>query len=160
MNLLKNMISTNYSYRSKDVEIDTIVLHATGPGSVQAIINTFENPEEKKSAHYLVGKNGGVVQFVDEKNKAWHCGESSWNGKEHVNDFSIGIEILNNGEEYPPIQINAVADLVADIMKRYRSMGMADIVGHCDVAVPPGRKVDPGKHFPWSDFRAKVRAKI
>lgn len=44
-------------------------------------------------------------------------------------------------------QIQAIGELVQDLIKRYSQADPTNIVGHADVA--PGRKVDPGAKFPW-----------
>jgi len=92
---------------------------------------------------------------VDEKNIAWHAGESEWKGQKGVNTFSIGIELVNANDgkmPYPQEQIDACAALVVPICKD-NSISIADVVGHCDIA--PGRKTDPAG-FPWEDFKLKL----
>lgn len=51
----------------------------------------------KASAHYVIDRDGSVVQMVMDENRAWHAGVSSLNGIKNVNDFSIGIELVNWG---------------------------------------------------------------
>lgn len=109
------------------------------------------NPASKVSCHYLVDDNGTIVQMVDEDQRAWHAGVSSWRGEIDINSTSIGIEIQNQGHAagcpaFPAIQMQRVAALCADIMKRHR-LGFDQVVAHSDIA--PGRKVDPGEAFDW-----------
>ena len=47
----------------------------------------------KVSAHFLIERTGILKQFVSTEDRAWHAGESSFNGKDNCNDFSIGIEL-------------------------------------------------------------------
>jgi len=100
------------------------------------------------SAHFLVRRNGELIQFVECSRRAWHAGVSSWRGRERCNDFSIGIE-LEGGDARPfaPSQYHVLARLVDRICARYP---IGDIVGHSDIA--PGRKTDPGPHFDWLRF--------
>ncbi len=97
------------------------------------------------SAHFLVRRDGGLIQFVPCGQRAWHAGASSWKGRHRCNDFSVGIE-LEGGDEHPfeAVQYAVLARLIAALRRRYP---IADIAGHADVA--PGRKTDPGPHFDW-----------
>ena len=120
--------------------------------------------EDDVSAHYLIPqkpeiKNGRpiIFQLVDENNRAWHAGASSWNGRNNLNDTSIGVEIVNPGYRderlgyrllYPfnEAQVIAIAALAKDIIHRYQ-ISPDNVLGHSDIA--PLRKEDPGKLFPW-----------
>ena len=98
------------------------------------------------SAHFLVRRNGDLLQFVPTVRRAWHAGVSSWQGRERCNDFSIGIELEGcNVLPFEPAQYACVGALLDAIRHRHP---VADVVGHSDVA--PGRKTDPGTCFDWS----------
>ncbi|VAV83689.1 1,6-anhydro-N-acetylmuramyl-L-alanine amidase [hydrothermal vent metagenome] len=90
------IICPHYSSR-KGEPVDMIVIHYTASGSLDGTTSWFQGPESKVSAHYLVGKDGSVVQMVKEADKAWHAGTSEWMGRSNCNVFSIGIEIINWG---------------------------------------------------------------
>lgn len=60
-------------------------------------VTWFENPKAKASAHFVVERDGIVTQCVATNRKAWHAGKSIWKGRSGLNDFSIGIEIVNPG---------------------------------------------------------------
>lgn len=113
-----------------------------------------DTPLGRVSSHYLVETDGRVFALVAEDKRAWHAGVSHWAGTDGVNARSIGIEIVNGGHDfglppYPRPQIAAVIALVADIRQRW-SIPPARVVGHSDIA--PGRKLDPGEHFPWEQL--------
>ena len=128
-------------------EPSLVVLHYTTNDDAETAIRTLTNPQREVSAHYLIGRDGRIVQLVDEDRRAWHAGASYWRGTRDVNSASIGIELDNNGNEpFPAPQIDALLALLADLRKRY-GIPAANVVGHSDVA--PGRKVDPGPRFPW-----------
>ena len=79
-----------------------IVLHDTaGRLDGNTSVSWFQNPAAKASAHLVVHRNGNVTQMVKFNDKAWHAGTSSLNGRKGVNDFSIGIEIVNPGKLEP-----------------------------------------------------------
>ena len=77
--------------------IDTVVLHYTATGSLEETIRIFRKEAIGPSSHYVVGKDGLIIQMVDIEKKAWHAGESEFQGRGDVNDFSIGIELVNWG---------------------------------------------------------------
>ena len=104
------------------------------------------------SAHFFVRRTGEVVQFVPCGRRAWHAGESTWNGRPRCNDFSIGVELEGTDTvPYADVQYQRLADLVTALRRRYP---IADLAGHSDVA--PARKTDPGPAFEWPRLRALV----
>ena len=105
------------------------------------------------SAHFLIRRDGELVQFVPCSKRAWHAGESAWKGRARCNDFSVGIELEGTGEiAYTDAQYEKLAALTRALQSRYR---IADIAGHSDIA--PGRKHDPGPSFDWARYRALLR---
>ncbi len=100
------------------------------------------------SAHLLIRRDGGLVQFVPFTERAWHAGESSFRGRAQCNDFSIGIEL--EGEDriaYDDRQYDVLSAVVQAACCAYPHISARQLVGHCDVA--PGRKGDPGPAFDW-----------
>lgn len=87
--------SPNYNQRNK--AIDAIVIHFTSSGNLEGTIAWFQNPAAKASAHYVIDRDGSIVQMVKDEDRAWHAGKSSLYGRNNVNDFSIGIELVNWG---------------------------------------------------------------
>ena len=97
------------------------------------------------SAHFLIRRDGALVQFVPCGRRAWHAGESAWRGRRRCNDFSIGIELEGADDiAYAPAQYATLGRLIRALRRRYP---IADVVGHSDIA--PGRKTDPGGAFDW-----------
>jgi len=146
--------SPNQSLR-KGPRIDMVVIHATASDSFEGALAWMLNPKSQVSAHYLIGKDGKVVQLVKESKKAWHAGKSDWKGDPDCNNFSIGIELVNKNDgldEYPDIQIITLAKLVANIQGFFKAITDDRIVGHDQIA--PSRKTDPGRIFPWVQFGA------
>ncbi len=108
------------------------------------------------SAHFLVRRDGALVQFVSCNERAWHAGASQWQGRERCNDFSIGIELEGTDDlPYEDAQYATLAALLAALKRRYPALAAA--VGHSDVA--PGRKTDPGPHFDWARLAALAGAR-
>jgi AmpD protein len=108
--------------------------------------------ELKASAHFLVRRDGEVIQFVPCVKRAWHAGESSWKGRTRCNDFSIGIEVEGDGEApFMPAQYRRLAAVTRVLLARYP---ITEIVGHSDIA--PARKVDPGPQFDWARYRTMI----
>jgi N-acetylmuramoyl-L-alanine amidase len=133
-------------------EPNIVVIHHTGSATLERALASLRNPARSVSSHYLVGKDGTVVQLVDERRRAWHAGLSYWGGDTDLNSSSIGIELVNTGDEpFPEAQIEALLKLLADLKARYK-IPTANFVGHGDVA--PGRKTDPSAYFPWRRLAA------
>jgi AmpD protein len=97
------------------------------------------------SAHFLIRRDGALLQFVPVDKRAWHAGASSWHGRQGCNDFSVGIELEGTDTTpYTAAQYMILARLLKALARRHR---IGQVVGHCDVA--PGRKTDPGPAFDW-----------
>jgi len=90
------IIGPHYDSRA-EAAIDMVVIHYTGSGTLAGTVRWFQDPASRVSAHYLVGKDGSIVQMVREGERAWHAGESLWKGRSNCNRFSIGIEVINWG---------------------------------------------------------------
>lgn len=100
------------------------------------------------SAHFLVRRDGRVVQFVSADQRAWHAGVSTFDGRENCNAFSVGIEV--EGSDFVPFapeQYEALVTLARALLVRYP---VSAIMGHEHIA--PGRKTDPGPCFDWPKF--------
>jgi N-acetylmuramoyl-L-alanine amidase len=141
--------STNFSERKSP--IDMLVFHYTDMESTKAALSWMTNPAAEVSSHYLIDEVGEIYQLVEEEKKAWHAGESFWQGDTNLNNYSIGIELSNPGhshgyQPFPEAQITALVTLSRDIQKRW-SIPISRILGHSDIA--PRRKQDPGHLFPW-----------
>jgi len=137
--------SPNYNDRPFYTKVDCIVLHSTAQPRFPDTIKRFEDPMTKVSAHFVVDRDGTVVQMVSLDKRAWHAGVSRLDGVDGVNDFSIGIEMtnLNDGKDpYPEAQYKAVAEIIRRCREHY-NIPDSRIVSHALVALPPGRKTDP-----------------
>jgi AmpD protein len=155
--------SPNHDARPPGTEISLVVLHSISlpPGEYggEAIERLFTNcldPQAhpyfreicglKVSAHFLVRRDGSVIQFVPVERRAWHAGASSWRGRGRCNDFSVGIELEGSEEEaFEPAQYASLTSLIRQLR---HTLPIRDIAAHSDVA--PGRKTDPGAHFDWA----------
>jgi N-acetylmuramoyl-L-alanine amidase len=149
-----------YTAKGQSSRVRFLVLHYTVSNRADSIrILT----QQEVSAHYLVTDDPVPVIYnlVDEKNAAWHAGNSSWKNFTQLNNSSIGIEIVNpgytdtpNGRVYAPFpqsQIDALIPLVRDIVTRHH-IAPENVLGHADIA--PLRKQDPGPMFPWRQLAA------
>lgn len=139
------------------VDFGTSVKLLSGDGGVSAhYLVPFPTDETYIAAGFHETR---IFSLVDENDRAWHAGVSSWTGRTNINDSSIGIEIVNlasddNGvfrfPEFNKDQIAAVKQLAKNIIQRYPDMTPTSIVAHSDIA--PGRKSDPGPMFPWREL--------
>ena len=105
------------------------------------------------SAHFVIRRDGEVLQFVSCDARAWHAGASSWRGRGNCNDWSVGIELEGlEGTLFEPVQYEQLARLLRAVSRRYP---VDEVVGHEHVA--PGRKHDPGAGFDWCTLRRLLR---
>jgi N-acetylmuramoyl-L-alanine amidase len=131
---------------------DMLLLHYTGMESAEAALDCLTRQESGVSCHYFVDEDGRIAQLVAEEQRAWHAGQSLWDGETDINSCSIGIEIHNSGHDFdypdfPEAQMRAVEALCRDILSRH-AIPPARVLAHSDVA--PGRKRDPGEKFDWA----------
>ena len=160
--------SPNFDVRPNH-EISIIVIHNIslppnqygGNGIIELFTNVL-NPNKhpyyaeiytrKVSSHFLIRRDGSLIQFVSCLNRAWHAGVSNWQGRERCNDFSVGIELEGSDfDAFEPTQYLTLKNLLDSLMSRY---AIQSIVGHSDIA--PGRKTDPGPYFDWSKISKKL----
>jgi len=124
-----------------------VIIHHTAQNSIAQTIRTFQVPHSKVSAHYVIGRDGRIVQMLNDYDRAWHAGKSKWGSVTDINSSSIGIELDNNGREsFPDVQINALLSLL-DTLKTKYYIPQLNFIGHADIA--PSRKDDPNITFPW-----------
>ena len=104
------------------------------------------------SAHFVIRRDGELLQFVSCDKRAWHAGSSTWRGRENCNDYSVGVELEGlEGDVFEVAQYRQLARLGAALARRYP---IADVAGHEHVAA--GRKADPGPSFDWPRLRRLV----
>ena len=124
-----------------------VIIHHTAQTAIEQTIRTFTMTKTKVSAHYVVGRDGKVVQMLNDYLRAWHAGSGSWGKITDVNSCSIGIELDNNGKEpFAEEQIVSLMSLLNKLKRQY-NIPTENILGHSDIA--PTRKVDPVTYFPW-----------
>ncbi len=157
--------SPNCDERPSGNEISLLVIHNismppdefTGNGVIELFTNQL-NPDVsyyetirdlRVSAHFFVRRNGGIIQFVPCGMRAWHAGESCWNGRTCCNDFSIGVEM--EGSDTIPFTDSQYVALVTLTIELSKVYPITDITGHSDIA--PKRKTDPGPYFNWNQYR-------
>ena len=103
------------------------------------------------SSHFVIRRDGELLQFVSTLERAWHAGRSSWRGRDNCNDYSIGIELEGlEGERFEAAQYARLAVLLRALASEHPAL--VDVAGHEHVA--PGRKLDPGPGFDWARLRA------
>ena len=131
--------------------IKFIIIHYTGMKKESAAIKRLQDPKSKVSSHYLIKRNGEIINLVPDLFEAWHAGISSWKHFKSLNKNSIGIEITNPGHQhgykkFSKKQIFSLQKLLKILIKKYK-IKKNYVLGHSDIS--PGRKKDPGEKFPW-----------
>ena len=98
------------------------------------------------SSHFLIRRDGALLQFVPLQRRAWHAGVSRWRGRGRCNDYSVGIELEGTDDgEFAAAQYGCVLKL---LRKLQAVLPLREVAGHSDIA--PGRKSDPGTRFDWA----------
>lgn len=168
----RHVPSPNYNARPADTEVDLLVIHniSLPPGKFGGsyIEALFTNDLDcgrpafadlqglQVSAHFLIRRHGELVQFVSCLDRAWHAGESCFDGRDNCNDFSIGVELEGTDTvPYTRFQYRKLAALTRVLQRRFTSLSHDRIVGHSDIA--PGRKTDPGPAFDWAHYRGLLQ---
>lgn len=135
--------------------VQYVVVHYTSSDLTQSLKTLTQG---QVSSHYVIGdqKKPLVYQLVSETQRAWHAGDSQWQGRTWLNGNSIGIELVHPGYRdidgqrhwypYSEAQIEKLIALLQDIKARHQ-LPVDAVIGHSDIA--PQRKVDPGPLFPW-----------
>ena len=154
--------SPNCDDRPSGMAVELVVVHNIslppndfgGPGIGDLFLNRLDSSAHpyytgiaqlRVSAHFLLRRDGAIIQFVSCERRAWHAGVSSWRGRERCNDFSVGIELEGADDiAFKPVQYLCLNALLAALRERYP---LVAVTGHSDVA--PGRKTDPGPAFDW-----------
>lgn len=139
-------------FNQRRYPVEMLVIHSMAHGAEEGIARL---DELKLSSHYVVDFDGTVFQCVDENDRAWHAGVSSWRGLEDLNSRSIGIEVCHRSlgqSRFNRRQIKSLIALCRGIIDRWR-IAPDMIVGHSDIA--PDRKPDPGRAFPWQELAAE-----
>jgi N-acetyl-anhydromuramoyl-L-alanine amidase len=154
-------------------EIDLLVIHSISlpPGTFGgAYIEKFfcnqldrdahpyfqEISNLRVSAHLLIYRSGEKVQFVPFDRRAWHAGESQFQGRSSCNDFSVGIELEGTDQTpYTDTQYVKLVEVTQSLFRSYPRLLPERIVGHGDIA--PGRKTDPGASFDWTRYRSLLQ---
>lgn len=148
----------NHSARTRPVT--AIVIHDTASFNADGSLMWFHQSkgDQAVSCHVLIDRTGRIWRVVPDDRVAWHAGRSTLHGVEHVNRFSLGVELVdaddyNDPKPYTAEQLDACARWCAAKCREF-AIPLNRIVGHDMIA--PGRKVDPGKDFPWSQFLLDV----
>ncbi len=166
---VRRCATTNRDARAPQARVDLVVVHSISlpPGRYggDAIELLFTNRLDcdahpyyarlrglAVSSHFVLCRDGELVQFVGCDERAWHAGRSRWRGRENCNDFSIGIELEGlEGQAFEAAQYGALVQLLLALARRYPIEGVA---GHEHVA--PIRKADPGAGFEWRRLAAAL----
>lgn len=172
----QRVISPNCDERPAGEQISALVVHSIslppckfgGPWIDALFTNTldcsahasFEDLRDVRvSAHGLIRRDGQCTQYVSFEQRAWHAGQSSFDGRSRCNDFSVGIELEGcDTQAFTAAQYTRLAAVAQALMSAYPAITPQRITGHSDIA--PGRKTDPGPHFDWDYFHTLLSRRV
>ncbi len=167
---INRLQSPNFDHRPARTRIDLLVMHYislpdghfAGDAPQRLFMNKLparEHPSFRElsklqvSSHFLITRRGGVTQFVDVYERAWHAGVSKFKNRKRCNDFSIGIELI--GDSRRPFTRSQYASLNRLIHSLTAFMPLRYVTGHSEIA--PGRKPDPGPFFDWNQVPSTLK---
>ncbi|HUN71472.1 MAG TPA: 1,6-anhydro-N-acetylmuramyl-L-alanine amidase AmpD [Steroidobacteraceae bacterium] len=166
---VRQLLSPHFDARPKGVAPELIVVHGislpagefggpwidhlfAGDLAPDAHPSFRDTAALRVSAHAVIRRDGGITQYVPFGMRAWHAGQSQYQGRGGCNDFSIGIELEGTDETpYTDAQYESLTALVQALLATYPTLSTDRIAGHSDIA--PGRKTDPGPAFDWPRWR-------
>lgn len=169
---VRQLPSPNHNARPPTAAIDAVIIHGIslppgqygGPWIADLFLNRLDNQAHpafaqlrglRVSSHFLLRRDGELIQFVPLQRRAWHAGRSSLAGRDDCNDYSIGIELEGcDDQAYTEAQYQRLGPLLGWLMQRWGQICSERIVGHEHIA--PGRKTDPGPAFDWPRLRAML----
>lgn len=157
--------SPNCDRRPAGVAVELLVIHniSLPPGAFDgdAVERLFTNRLDpsahpwfgnlagvRVSAHFFIRRDGTLTQFVSCRDRAWHAGASSFEGRDRCNDFSLGVELEGTdfaGYERP--QYSTLSKLTRALRA---DLPLRAVRGHVDIA--RDRKTDPGPFFDWRTY--------
>lgn len=163
------MPSPNHDRRPAGAEVSLLVLHcislprgAYGGDAIERLFANALDPAShpsfeslrgvRVSSHFLIRRDGALVQFVPLHARAWHAGASRWRGRARCNDISVGIELEGvDDAPFAPVQYEALTSLARELAAR---LPLRAVAAHSDIA--RGRKSDPGTGFAWRRLLAAL----
>jgi len=172
LNVAEQRDSSNCDVRPDPADVCLLVIHnitlPLGDDRVDYIDALFCNTldfsahssfsgleHQRVSAHLLISRDGGVLQYVPFHKRAWHAGVSSWNGRMSCNDYAIGVELQGTDTQaYTEVQYDVLAEVVGALLQHYPRLSYSHIVGHQEIS--PGRKTDPGSCFDWQRLYSEI----
>jgi AmpD protein len=167
----RRLLSPNQDGRPADARVELLLIHNIslppgqfGTGEIERLFTNcidhdahpyFEGLRGLRvSAHFLIARDGRLTQFVACAQRAWHAGESQFEGRTRCNDFSIGVELEGTDTlAYGDAQYDVLARLARSLFAAYP---LRAVRGHSDVSAP--RKTDPGAAFDWRRFAQALSA--
>jgi len=136
---MKQVPSPNFSKGRSGYKPEMVVVHIM-EGSLTGTDGWFQNTASKVSAHYGIGVNGDVHQYVQESDVAWHAGrvdKPTVALKPGVNPnlYTIGIEHEGKVTSVWSKEMKqASASLIKDICTRHNiPIDRQHIVGHREI---------------------------
>jgi AmpD protein len=158
----RHLRSPNQDARPAGCQIELLLIHNIslppgefGTGQIERLFTNTLDPAAhpyfeslralQVSSHFLIGRDGRLTQFVGCGERAWHAGQSRFEGRDRCNDFSLGIELEGTDTDaYTDAQYEVLGRLGRILFAAYP---LRAVRGHSDVSAP--RKTDPGPVFDW-----------
>lgn len=160
--------SPNFTPGRKGQRPVVIVCHIMA-GSLAGTDSWFNNPQSKASAHFGVGKDGTIHQYVAEEDAAWANGRvqgvpwPAWADKPRVNPNLRSLSIEHEGQPDDGLteaQYQASLALIRYLCERWAiPPDREHIIGHYQIDAI-NRPNCPGPRFPWERLIRDLSAPV
>lgn len=147
--------SPNFNIRAPGAVVDSVVVHYTDMDYASSMERLLDYRAEA-GTHFVIDRNGRMTALVSLRHRAWHAGKSELYGRPDVNSSSVGIDLVfvpGPKALYTQAQYRTLRT-VLQTLQRHLPIHADRVVGHEDVAIPRGRKQDPGPLFDWKRVRS------
>jgi len=147
--------SINYNQRAPGSVVDSVIVHYTDM-DYSTSMGRLTDFRSEAGTHFVIQRDGRVSVLVSLAHRAWHSGVSELYGRPDVNSSSVGIDLVfipGPGEVYLEAQYRTLRGVLG-ALRRHLPIHADRVVGHEDVAMPRGRKQDPGPAFDWARVRS------
>jgi len=161
MNIIKRITKNRKEVLQGKNTCEYVIVHHTGGSQKlwQSMLRYFQKADYL-SVHYIVGREGEVIQYVEDKDVAYHAGQSLWKGRANMNMHSIGIEVVSNGHDYTDKQREAVLELIKSLMATH-GINKENVLRHADISGYRGKwDIGPNFYTPrwgsWEGFQSAL----
>lgn len=138
-----------------------IIIHHTAWWTFESNCNMLSWDKFSVSCHFVIWPKWEIAKIWDPDDILWHAWVSEWKGKENMNRYSLGIEVVwpNKEGKFTMEQNIAVKSLIRYLMDTFKIPNY-NVLRHKDIA--PWRKTDIAdsfwnfKYSSWEEYQKSL----